>query len=187
MQVTTDMHSLFLCTHSEAIKCTICTDILYQPATLECGHTFCRKCILQQLEAAWRAWMHPMPKKRDMQMSLLFNDMTQTLLGMCFQQNPGEEAALKERRKGDNISDEEFKRRYQQAMCILTNSERYCHLDRIWHFFLSYFMKHVSYCIAISTSIIVLVTYVNTISRRNVSPVVVWGILLRLMLSLVPV
>ena len=34
----------------EDLECKICYDVLYQPVTTVCGHTFCRECLLRALD-----------------------------------------------------------------------------------------------------------------------------------------
>ena len=34
----------------EDLECKICYDVLYQPVSTACGHTFCRKCLLRALD-----------------------------------------------------------------------------------------------------------------------------------------
>ena len=34
----------------EDLECKICCDVLFQPVTTACGHTFCRECLLQALD-----------------------------------------------------------------------------------------------------------------------------------------
>ena len=29
----------------EDLTCSICLDLLYQPVTTNCGHTFCKECL----------------------------------------------------------------------------------------------------------------------------------------------
>ena len=39
-------------TDDPELMCSICLDILYEPLTLQCGHTFCRVCLLQSTKLA---------------------------------------------------------------------------------------------------------------------------------------
>ena len=29
----------------DELTCVICLDLLYQPVSIQCGHTFCKKCL----------------------------------------------------------------------------------------------------------------------------------------------
>ena len=35
---------------SKEYECLICLDLLVQPSTTMCGHTFCKRCLIQYLE-----------------------------------------------------------------------------------------------------------------------------------------
>jgi hypothetical protein len=33
----------------ELLECTVCTELLLDPVTTSCGHTFCRACLRQSM------------------------------------------------------------------------------------------------------------------------------------------
>jgi len=35
---------------TECIECNICSSVMNEPITLECGHSFCKKCIYCPIE-----------------------------------------------------------------------------------------------------------------------------------------
>eukprot|EP00962_Isochrysis_galbana_P053443 scaffold24886_cov157-Isochrysis_galbana.AAC.1 len=35
----------------EDYQCTVCLDLLFEPSTTACGHTFCRPCLLRATAA----------------------------------------------------------------------------------------------------------------------------------------
>ncbi|CDW81774.1 zinc finger (c3hc4-type ring finger) family protein [Stylonychia lemnae] len=44
-----DKQSQLIDEYEDELTCTICLDLLYQPVSTQCGHTFCKKCISDSL------------------------------------------------------------------------------------------------------------------------------------------
>ncbi|XP_056671536.1 probable E3 ubiquitin-protein ligase TRIML1 [Monodelphis domestica] len=42
------------------LTCSICLDLFSQPVTLDCGHSFCRECVLRSWQEAQVPWMCPL-------------------------------------------------------------------------------------------------------------------------------
>ncbi len=113
---STDVHSNNLPnihTHTDNVLCTICKDVWYRPVTLKgCGHTFCRRCILQVMQ---QGLMCPAGCKKVInEVPMLYNGPAIQLLDAYFQKNPEVEKRLES--DCEEISSEEF---YHQCEMIL--------------------------------------------------------------------
>ncbi len=116
-------------THTDDVRCILCRDVLYQPVTLTCGHIFCRRCILQQMQATVESveliQENEIPqefecsvcRKAITELPMLFNAPAASLLNAYFQQNPEVEERLRQDYR--EINNEKFRRQYAEYERLL--------------------------------------------------------------------
>ena len=90
--------------------CAICRNVWYQHATLACGHTFCRRCILKQMR---QGDIRCAVCRRDIDAPpMVFNDAANDCLKAYFERFPRE----KQRTRSQEITDDDLKRAYERMM-----------------------------------------------------------------------
>ncbi|KAK2113320.1 E3 ubiquitin-protein ligase trim31 [Saguinus oedipus] len=57
----------------EEVICSICLDVLEKPATIDCGHNFCLKCITQNGEASCEFFKCPLCKTSGRKNTMMSN------------------------------------------------------------------------------------------------------------------
>ncbi|XP_059796699.1 E3 ubiquitin-protein ligase TRIM31 [Balaenoptera ricei] len=74
----------------EEVICPICMDILQGPATIDCGHTFCHRCITQSWEAADSILKCPLCNKTVRGDTIVPNWLLANLVGKIQAMDPSE-------------------------------------------------------------------------------------------------
>ncbi len=97
------------------VQCEICKDVWFQPATLKCGHTFCRKCIVDQLEHP-NGLKCPTCRKNISEVPLLYVDAVVRVCEAYNKHNPDEKKRIEEKRKNEEMSTDEFERRTEAVV-----------------------------------------------------------------------
>lgn len=96
------------------VQCGICLDIWYNPSTLKCGHTFCQKCILEQVTKYQLKC--PTCTKTINEKPMLFVDGIITILDDFFQKNQSEEKRIREKNKDKKIEESDFNKRFEMTL-----------------------------------------------------------------------
>merc|ERR1719229_723252 len=82
--------------------CPLCLQILYEPLTLECGHSFCRDCVGQALQLKRHC---PLCRHRShidadtYPSNILITNLLETYLHLAYEQRSNEIKTIKKMRK----------------------------------------------------------------------------------------
>jgi len=67
--------------HSHPLKCNFCTELLYMPVTLACGHSFCQSCVsnMQELYSTCYVCGKRLPKEKKLKVNVTLMTVIQKI------------------------------------------------------------------------------------------------------------
>ncbi|XP_044516200.1 probable E3 ubiquitin-protein ligase TRIML1 [Gracilinanus agilis] len=71
------------------LTCSVCLDLFAQAVTLDCGHSFCRECVLQSWQQAHVSWTCPLCKSSSQPRALKANQLLKDLVSFIRLRSPG--------------------------------------------------------------------------------------------------